>query len=91
MIDPSTIFIDETHIKASANKKKYQKELVAKAAKVYEEQLQQEGNTEREKLGKKPVYNDDDTHSGKTTEKMVSTTDADTGMFIKGEHERWFA
>ena len=36
MADPSMIFIDGTHIKASANKKKFQKELVAKAAKVYE-------------------------------------------------------
>ena len=35
MVDQNTIFIDGTHIKASANKKKYQKEQVAKAAKVY--------------------------------------------------------
>ena len=33
MVDPSEIFIDGTHIKASANKKKYQKEQVAKTAK----------------------------------------------------------
>ena len=32
MVDPSIIFIDGTHIKASANKKKFQKEQVAKAA-----------------------------------------------------------
>ena len=50
MVDPSTIFIDGTHIKASANKKKHQKELVAKAAKVYAEQLRKEVNEEREKL-----------------------------------------
>ncbi len=35
MVDPSAIFIDGTHIKASANKKKYQKEQVRKAAKIY--------------------------------------------------------
>ena len=52
MVDPSTIFIDGTHIKASANKKKYQKEQVAKAAKVYAEQLREEVNAEREKLWK---------------------------------------
>ena len=33
MLDTSAIFIDGTHIKASANKKKFQKEQVAKAAK----------------------------------------------------------
>ena len=43
------IFIDETHIKASANKKKLQKEQVAKAAKVYEEQLRKEVSEERKK------------------------------------------
>ena len=35
MVDASEIFIDGTHIKASANKKKYQKEQVTKAAKIY--------------------------------------------------------
>lgn len=55
MVDPSVVFIDGTHIKASANKKKFQKEQVRKAAKVYEEQLREEVNAEREKLGKSPL------------------------------------
>ena len=42
MVDPNTIFIDGTHIKASANKKKFQKEQVAKAAKAYSGQLRKE-------------------------------------------------
>ena len=65
MVDPNTIFIDGTHIKASANKKKYQKEQVAKAAKVYSGQLRREVNEEREKLGKKPI---EDTESNKRRE-----------------------
>ena len=52
MLDTSAVFIDGTHIKASANKKKFQKEQVAKAAKVYSGQLRREVNAEREKLGK---------------------------------------
>ena len=97
MIDPSIIFIDGTHIKASANKKKYQKEQVKKAAKVYSGQLRREVNAEREKLGKKPIEDDHDDGDpkpptgGGTTEKTVSTTDPDSGMFVKGEHERQFA
>jgi transposase len=95
MVDPSVIFIDGTHIKASANKKKFQKVQVAKAAKIYSEQLRQEVNAEREKLGKKPIEEDDDDDSekpsGGTTEKTVSTTDPDSGMFVKGEHEKQFA
>ena len=96
MLDTSAIFIDGTHIKASANKKKFQKEQVAKAAKVYSGQLRREINTERERLGKKPIEDEDDENHaqggrGETVEKTVSTTDPDCGMFVKGEHERQFA
>ena len=98
MVDPSTVFIDGTHIKASANKKKFQKVQVEKAAKVYAEQLRQEVNAEREKLGKKPFEEEEDDENnpqspsgGGMTEKTVSSTDPDCGMFVKGEHERQFA
>ena len=97
MVDPEMVFIDGTHIKASANKKKYQKKKVAETAKVYTEQLRQEVNAERATLGKKPIEDndsDDDENKGSgggTKEKAVSTTDPDCGMFVKGEHERQFA
>lgn len=98
MVDPNTIFIDGTHIKASANKKKFRKEQVAKTAKVYSDQLRQEVDAEREKLGKKPLEEDDNNDGtpkpptdGGTVERTVSTTDPDSGMFVKGEHERQFA
>ena len=96
MVDPGAIFIDGTHIKASANKKKFQKEQVKTAAKVYAGQLRREVNAEREELGKKPIEDDDDddtppSEGGGTVEKTVSTTDPDSGMFVKGEHERQFA
>ena len=35
MVDSRMVFIDGTHIKASANEKKHQKEQVAKAARIY--------------------------------------------------------
>ena len=95
LLDTSAVFIDGTHIKASANKKKFQKQQVAQAAKIYSEQLRQEVNAEREKLGKKPIEEedeeDDPPKGGGTVEKTVSTTDPDCGMFVKGEHERQFA
>ena len=49
IVDASMVFTDETHIKASANKKKYRKEQAAKTAKVYAQQPQEEVNAEREK------------------------------------------
>ena len=99
MVDPNEIFIDGTHIKASANKKKYQKEQVAKTAKIYQEQLSKEVAAEREALGKKTNKKDDDddgtpgggSSAGELTEKKVSTTDPDSGLFVKGEHEKQFA
>ena len=57
MLDASAVFIDGTHIKASAN---FQKEQVAKAAKVYSGQLRREVNAERENLGKKPIEDEND-------------------------------
>lgn len=89
LVEPSAIFIDGTHIKASANKKKHVKEQVARTAKIYAEQLRDEVNAERERLGKKPIEDDDDEPG--MTERTVSTTDPDSGMFVKGEHERQFA
>jgi Transposase and inactivated derivatives len=90
MVDPSVIFIDGTHIKASANKKKQQKEAVAKAARIYDEQLRAEVNAERESLGKRRIEDDDDDEPP-MVENTVSLTDPDSGMFVKGEHERQFA
>ena len=97
LVDPTEVYIDGTHIKASANKKKFQKEQVAKAAKIYTEQLREEVNAERASLGKKPIEDDEDDDDknsgfgGGTTERTVSTTDPESGLFIKGEHERQFA
>lgn len=93
MVDASKVFIDGTHIKASANKKKQQKELVAEAAKVYAQQLREEVNADRERMGKKPIEaeDDDDEPRGGMKERTVSTTDPESGLFVKGEHERQFA
>ena len=94
MVDPGVIFIDGTHIKASANKNKHRKQQVSKTAKIYAVQLREEVNAERERLGKRPIEDDDnDTppSNGGTVEKTISTTDPESGMFVKGEHERQFA
>ena len=62
---------------------------MAKAAKIYDEQLRNEVNAEREALGKKPIEDDDDDEPP-ASEKTVSTTDPESGMFVKGGHERQF-
>lgn len=62
LVDMSTMFVDGTHIKAAANRKKAKKILVAKkAARFYDDALRDEINKDREEHGKKPFdYHDDD-------------------------------
>lgn len=88
-INLSEIYIDSTHIKASANKRKYTKKEIETEAKKYQEQLEKEIDDDREKHDKKPL---------KKTEKLTdtkvvveSTTDKDSGMFYKNEKEKCFA
>ena len=105
-VDASAIFIDGTHIRASANKNKKVKEIVASEAKRYQKELDEEINRDREEHGKKPLKSkkdaddaDDETNGngggtagGEETKEITrSTTDPECGMFHKGEHERQFA
>ena len=88
-IDLTEIYIDSTHIKASANKKKYTKKEIDVEAKRYQEELEKEINEDRKNHGKKPL-----TKENKPTETKVvteSNTDPDSGMFFKNEKEKCFA
>lgn len=61
-VDTSTVFVDATHIKASANKHHSYKQLAEQEALFYEKDLMAEINNDREKHGKKPFKKDDDDH-----------------------------
>lgn len=102
-LDPSSVYGDATHQKASANKRKAVDKEVEIVKKVYEDDLLKEINEEREKLGKKAfsslkhselLY---DEESGEVTEvrekKHIkeSVTDPEAGLFHKGEKEKCFA
>lgn len=54
LLSPEHVFIDSTHVKASANKRKFEKKVVRKETRAYEKRLQEELNVDREKNGKKP-------------------------------------
>ena len=87
-IAPEQIYIDSTHIKASANKKKYEKVNIAVEAKKYQEELNKEIDLDREQHGKKPLKKND-INKEKTI--VQSTTDKESGMFYKNEKEKCFA
>lgn len=56
VINTDTVFVDATHVKAAANRKKAKKILVAKRnARFYDEQLKEEINADRIAHGKKPL------------------------------------
>ena len=86
-VDASAIFIDSTHIKASANKHKSKKVTLTKPIKQYQSELEDEINEQRLSEGKKKFLFD----TPEQVEKKISTTDPDSGLFVKGEHERCFA
>ncbi len=106
-LSPSAVFIDGTHIKANANNKKKIQEEVPQAAKIYAKELMKEINEDRELHNKKPFDDDDTpkkkTNPDKNTSKKKlknrkkmkkvtkSTTDPDSGMFVKGDHKQQFA
>ena len=103
-IDEKAVFIDGTHIKANANKRKFTKEEVDASVRKYQKQLEKEIDKDRKEHGKEPLI-----HTGKkrdnTSKKKLarrkkeakkkqitkSKTDPESGMFHKGEHERQFA
>ncbi len=93
-VDPKAVFIDSTHIKASANRNKKMKAQVQVEAQHYHKELMEEINKDREAHGKKS-FDDDDNGTGsgtrQTKEVEKSTTDPECGMFHKGEHEKCFA
>lgn len=89
LIDAKAVFIDSTHIKANANKKKYRKEQSKFTARVYDERLRQEIDADRLEHGKKSIEDKEKCKSAK--EIIVSTSDPDCGLFHKGEHKVEFA
>lgn len=55
LIKGDAVFIDATHVKANANKKKYDKVKLEKEARSYQQLLDQEINEDRELHDKKPL------------------------------------
>lgn len=95
-LEPDVVFIDGTHVKASANKNKTVKKTITQQVHHYKKELLKEINEDRLASGKKAFEADDnDDHNGNPDqeEKTVkeSITDPESGMFHKGEKERCFA
>jgi transposase len=89
LVEAEEAYIDATQTKSSANKNKSRKVLIAETARIYDEQLREEINADREAHKKKPLKERET--EPKTKEITVSETDPDCGIFRKGEHKVEFA
>jgi hypothetical protein len=89
LIDPTYIFIDSTHIKASANKKKYIDKMIQKEKNVFEQEVLEMINDDRKDRNKKPLP--PKTPKDEKKRKKESKTDPDSGWLSKGEKEHNFS
>lgn len=84
---PGHTYMDSTHIKASANKKKFTTEEVQTDLRSYQAELDAEMDAYcEEKNLKKPKPLE-----AEVKKRKVNTVDPDSGYFCKGEHEKQFA
>ncbi|NRD80431.1 IS1182 family transposase [Bacillus sp. BRMEA1] len=90
LVSSEHVFIDSTHVKASANKRKFEKKVVRKESKAYEARLQAEINSDREEHGKKPIP-PDKYEKEENKEIKESTTDSESGYYVKDERTKQFA
>lgn len=81
-IDAEDTFIDSTHVKANANKKKCENQTVELKEKIYKEELIKDVNEDRLEHGKKPLKNtdndDDDENKDDNTPNSNNTIDDDS-------------
>ncbi|CAK6475799.1 IS1182 family transposase ISBsp5 [Peribacillus frigoritolerans] len=90
LISAEHVFVDSTHVKASANKRKFEKKIVRKETRAYQGRLQEEINQDRENHGKKP-FPPDKFDKEETKEIKESTTDSESGYYVKDERTKQFA
>lgn len=88
LIDGKTLYTDSTHLKANANKHRYEKKLVSASVKAYTEELDADIAREREAHGKKPLKDKDD--EPEPREVKSSTTDPDSGFMHRDGKPKGF-
>jgi transposase len=89
MVDGSVLYSDSTHLKANANKNKFEVRDVQRSTRDYMERLEEDIAKDREAHGKKPLKEKEELPETKETK--VSTTDPDSGyMMREGKPEGFF-
>jgi transposase len=81
MVDGTILYSDSTHLKANANKHKFEVRDVQKSTRDYIEQLEADITRDREAHGKKPLKEKESLPEVKETK--ISTTDPDSGYMVR--------
>jgi hypothetical protein len=89
MVDGTTLYTDSTHLKANANKHKFELQEARKSTRDYLETLEEDVARDRAEHGKKPLKEKEP--SAEVKETKVSTTDPDSGYMVReGKPEGFF-
>jgi transposase len=89
MVDGSVLYTDSTHLKANANKHKFELKDVQKSTVDYLDALEEDISKDRQAHGKKPLPAKE--HTPVVKETRVSTTDPDSGYMVReGKPEGFF-
>ncbi|ODT49495.1 IS1182 family transposase [Devosia sp. 63-57] len=81
LVDGTVLYTDSTHLKANANKGKYDLELIAQSRADYWDDLDRAIDTDRDEHGKKPLKPAEREPAVKQTK--VSRTDKDAGYMVR--------
>ncbi len=89
LVTGEVLYTDSTHLKANANKKKFEKKDVEGTAKHYLDELEEDVNKDRLRHGKKELK--DKAKEPEVKEVRVSTTDPESGYMCRDFKEEGFA
>jgi len=89
-IEGKTLFTDSTHLKANANKNKFDKKVVARNTKAYMEDLERSIDSDRKDHGKKPLSQKELPPDSGTKEIKESKTDPDSGFMMRDRKPQGF-
>lgn len=89
LVTGEILYTDSTHLKANANKKKFNRKDVEGTAKGYLEELEEDINKDRLSHGKKELK--EKSKDSKLKNTKISTTDPDSGYMCRDFKEEGFA
>lgn len=88
LVEGTVLYTDSTHLKANANKNKWDKEVVSKSRSAYWEDLDLAIEEDRALHGKKPLKEKDRQPAEKETK--ISRTDPDAGYMVRDGKPKGF-